>query len=56
MAELLIIHKKNIYYNDYNFTTKVITNSSVMPFNQFYTDNEYIRNTTPFKTSDAIVI
>lgn len=56
MAELLLIYKKNIYYNNYNIDTKIITNKSLLPYNEFYNLNENIRNTTPFKISDVFVI
>ena len=56
MTELLLIYKKNIYYNNYNIDTKIITNKSLLPYNEFYNLNENIRNTTPFKISDVFVI
>ena len=56
LSELSLVQKKNIYYNGYNIETKVLKKSSVMPFNEFYNFNEFIRNTTPVKVSDLIVI
>ena len=56
LSELDIVQKKNIHYNGYNINTKILKKSSVMPFNEFYDANEFIRNTTPVKVSELIVI
>lgn len=48
MDELLIIQKKDIYYNGYNIKTQIINKDNILPSNYFDTDNEYKRNTKEY--------
>ena len=51
MNELLVLQKKDIYYNNYNTKTQIINTNIIMPSNYFDTDNLYIRN---IKQYDAL--
>lgn len=55
LAELLEIHRKNLYYNDYNNKTKIINNDKILPINFFDYQNEYVRNTKYYDISDYII-
>ena len=51
MNELLVLQKKDIYYNNYNIKTQIINTNNIMPSNYFDTDNQCIRN---IKQYDAL--
>lgn len=50
--ELIVIHEKNIYYNGYNSTTRIIDTTNILPYNitnePFY--NKYNKTSASFNT------
>jgi hypothetical protein len=56
LTELYEISKKNIYYNNYKNSTKIITKNKVLEYNIFDSNNENIRNTVPFSVSSTYML
>jgi hypothetical protein len=56
MNELLVLQKKNIYYNSYNTKTKIINTDNVIPSNYFDTHNQYVRNTKQYDTLNLFLL
>jgi hypothetical protein len=56
LTELYEISKKNIYYNNYNNSTKIITKNKVLEYNILDLNNENIRNNVPFSVSSTFVL
>jgi hypothetical protein len=54
LDNVLLIHKKNLYYNGYNNNTKIITSSNIIECNLFDTDKEFNRNRTIYDFSEFI--
>ena len=50
MEELLIIQKKDIYYNGYNIKTKIINTDNILPFNYFEPPTQNVRNIKQYDT------
>jgi hypothetical protein len=48
LGELVVLQKKDIYYNDYNTKTKIIKTDNIKPFNFLDTNNQYVRNTKQY--------
>jgi hypothetical protein len=44
LDNVLLIHKKNLYYNGYNNNTQIITSNNIIEYNLFETDKEFNRN------------
>jgi hypothetical protein len=56
LEELIVVHKKNLYYNGYNISTSVVNNCNILPANWIDTQNEYIRNNKIFDVQDYLVL
>jgi hypothetical protein len=56
MEELLIIQKKDIYYNGYNIKTQIINTDNVLPANYFDSNNQYVRNSKQYDTLNLFLI
>ena len=56
LTELYEISKKNIYYNNYNNSTKIITKNKVLEYNILDFNNENIGNNVPFSVSSTYVL
>ena len=41
LEKLLLLNKKDIYYNGYNTNTKILTTNNVLEYNRFDYENEY---------------
>ena len=50
LDELVLLHKKKIYYNGYNINTSVLDTSSIRPYNILQNNNPVSRNNTPIIT------
>lgn len=46
LDNILLIHKKNLYYNGYNNKSQIITSNNIIEYNLFETDKEFNRNRT----------
>lgn len=44
LDKVLLIYKKNLYYNGYNNQSKIITSNNIIEYNFFNTEHETIRN------------
>ena len=44
LDKVLLIYKKNLYYNGYNNQSKIITSNNIIEYNFFNTEHEIIRN------------
>lgn len=56
MKELLLIQKKDIYYNGYNTKTKIINIDDILPANYFDIDNNYVRNTKQYDACNLFLL
>lgn len=56
MNELLILQKKDIYYNSYNIKTQIINTTNIMPSNYFDTHNQYVRNSKQYDTLNLFLL
>jgi hypothetical protein len=56
MSEILIIQKKDIYYNGYNTKTQIISTDNVIPANFFDTHNQYVRNTKQYDVLNMLLL
>ncbi len=54
LDELILLHKKKIYYNGYNMNSTVLDTSGVRPYNVLQNNNPVARNDTP-NMSDLLV-
>ena len=43
LKNLLLLNKKDIYYNGYDVNTKILSSSNILEYNRFDYENEYIR-------------
>ncbi len=50
LDELVLLHKKKIYYNGYNMNSTVLDTSGVRPYNILQNNNPVSRNNTPIIT------
>ena len=48
LENLLLLNKKDIYYNGYNTNTKILTTNNVLEYNRFDYENEYNRGILSF--------
>ena len=48
LENLLLLNKKDIYYNGYDINTKILTTSNVLEYNRFDYENEYNRGILSF--------
>ena len=48
LENLLLLNKKDIYYNGYNNSTKILTTDNVIESNRFDYQNEYNRGIKSF--------
>ena len=56
MDELLVLQKKDIYYNGYNMKTQLISTDSVIPVNFFDIHNQYVRNTKQYDVLNMLLL
>jgi len=56
MEELLIIQKKDIYYNGYNTKTHILDTDKVIPANFFDIHNQYVRNTKQYDVLNMLLL
>jgi len=56
LEQLILIQKKNIYYNGYNLSTKPLDNNNILPSNFMDTQNEYFRNTKLYNIQDYVIL
>jgi hypothetical protein len=54
LDNVLLIHKKNLYYNGYNNNSQIITSNNIIEYNLFETDKEFNRNRTIYDFSELI--
>ena len=48
LEKLLLLNKKDIYYNGYDIDTKILTTNNVLEYNRFDYENEYNRGILSF--------
>jgi len=48
LENLLLLNKKDIYYNGYDVNTKILSSSNILEYNRFDYENEYIRGIKVF--------
>ena len=56
MDELLIIQKKDIYYNGYNIKTHILDTDNIIPANFFDIHNQYVRNTKQYDVLNMLLL
>jgi hypothetical protein len=56
LNKLVIIQKKDLYYNGFNINTKIINTDNILPANYFDTHNQYVRNTKQYDVLNLFLI
>jgi hypothetical protein len=56
LEELVLIQKKDIYYNGYNMKTQIINTDNILPHNYFDSQNQYVRNTKQYDVLNMFLL